>query len=615
MTKSLPEAQAPATPSSTAPSSSAPVTSEAPARRGLRRTFLFGGTAFAVGVLASEVVRRTNVLPALSGSSAPASTAPAAEPNVSSDPNQRALDATLRLRQDRAIANHAVGVPTHPTNGDEERYPNRVGSDHRGLPHDQQGLVDPVAWKALITALESRDPAKFAAIPLGGTRKLINPLGTLATNLTGLAPFQFVVPPAPALISSERAAEAVESYWQSLLRDVPFHELRDDTSHLLVLAAAAELDRLKEYQGPRNAAGKVTPGLLFRGTARYRGTAPATARSVVPPGVLDGPYISQFLLREIPYGAVRIPPHIRAQAPGDDFLTDPAEWLAVQNGVAAKRPQKYAPERRLITTGRDLAEYVHGGSPSTWGAGLLLVGKPSKDPSWPGGFGEPLNPTDPYLKLTTTTTASASFGPGYVQYLLALAPQRAIRSAYWQKWFVHRSIRPEAFGGLVHQRKNGGLGDLALPDDLLNSAALARSKERFGSYLLTSSYPEGAPLHGSYPGGASIAASAAATILKVFYDESAPFPDPVEVDPADPTKTISYKGPALTIGGELNKLATNIGLGRNWAGIHWRSDAAASLPLEEELVISLLRDEKATLVEPFSAFRFTRFDGTVQEVS
>jgi len=47
-----------------------------------------------------------------------------------------------------------------------------------------------------------------------------------------------------------------------------------------------------------------------------------------------------------------------------------------------------------------------------------------------------------------------------------------------------------------------------------------------------------------------------------------------EVDLGDPTKLIPYVGPPLTVGGELNKLATNIGQGRNWAGIHFRSDAA-----------------------------------------
>ena len=51
-------------------------------------------------------------------------------------------------------------------------------------------------------------------------------------------------------------------------------------------------------------------------------------------------------------------------------------------------------------------------------------------------------------------------------------------------------------------------------------------------------------------------------------------------------------------------------MGRNWAGIHWRSDGAASLPLAEEVAISMLREEKATYREMFDGFSFTRFDGT-----
>ncbi|KYG08112.1 hypothetical protein BE21_25625 [Sorangium cellulosum] len=64
------------------------------------------------------------------------------------------------------------------------------------------------------------------------------------------------------------------------------------------------------------------------------------------------------------------------------------------------------------------------------------------------------------------------------------------------------------------------------------------------------------------------------------------------------------------MGGELNKLATNAAFGRNWAGIHWRTDAAASLALGEAVAIGLLRDERRTFREPFDGFTFTRFDGT-----
>ena len=60
----------------------------------------------------------------------------------------------------------------------------------------------------------------------------------------------------------------------------------------------------------------------------------------------------------------------------------------------------------------------------------------------------------------------------------------------------------------------------------------------------------------------------------------------------------------------MNKLAANIGLGRDSAGIHWRTDAAASLALGEAIAIGILKDEKLTFRENFEGFTFTKFDGT-----
>jgi hypothetical protein len=72
---------------------------------------------------------------------------------------------------------------------------------------------------------------------------------------------------------------------------------------------------------------------------------------------------------------------------------------------------------------------------------------------------------------------------------------------------------------------------------------------------------------------------------------------------------IPYEG-KLTVGGELNKLASNVAFGRDFAGIHWRSDGYDSLNLGEQLAISILRDQKATYNEAFTGFTFTKLDGT-----
>jgi hypothetical protein len=40
------------------------------------------------------------------------------------------------------------------------------------------------------------------------------------------------------------------------------------------------------------------------------------------------------------------------------------------------------------------------------------------------------------------------------------------------------------------------------------------------------------------------------------------------------------------VGCKLGKLAANIGIGRNIAGVHWRSDHAASIALGEQVAIA-----------------------------
>jgi hypothetical protein len=126
---------------------------------------------------------------------------------------------------------------------------------------------------------------------------------------------------------------------------------------------------------------------------------------------------------------------------------------------------------------------------------------------------------------------------------------------------------------------------------------------------LPQAFPEGSPLHPSYGAGHATVAGASVTILKAFFDESFVIPDPVEAA-ADGTSLIPYTGTALTVGGELNKLASNVALGRNFGGIHWRSDATESLKLGEELAIRYLTEERACCNERFDGYTLTKFDGT-----
>ncbi|WP_431285460.1 vanadium-dependent haloperoxidase [Humitalea sp. 24SJ18S-53] len=573
---------------------------------GLGRRHLLGGAGLGAALLAANPAAIPPAHAQLA-STGPANTAPGARP-IDAAVHRRAQE----VRAACAQAAGAIPIAPHPANGDEARYPNAIGSDTRSLPHDARGEVDPAAWRLYLAACQTGDPADFEKVPLGGVRRLGNPAGTLEVSLCGPDPTQIAIPPAPALASAERAAEAVEVYWQALLRDVPLAAFRDGSEDRDVIAACAELSGMSDFRGPK-ADGRVTPATLLRGSALYFDAAAPMGRSVTPPGVLDGPVVSQFLLRDVPFGSQWMSAQIRPATPASEFLTNHEDWLRAQNGEAPRRGVTYESTPRYIATGRDLGEWVRHIPPfPAFVVQLLTTGAFGPDPRYGGMFpaAQPaMAPTNPYVSLRKQNPAS-SFGPPQVAALVFEAANNTIRAAYWQKFFVHRTLRPEAYGGLAHQRLANGVADYPLPDAFLRAEALERTRAKQGTHLLSQIYPDGSPNFSAYPGGASSVASAVATVLKAFFDETRVIENAVEPDPRDPTKLIPYRGPPLTLGGELNKLATNFGNARNWGGIHWRSDAAASMPIGEAVAIGMLREIRTTYRESFDGFSLTRFDGS-----
>ena len=571
----------------------------------LRRQVLLGGAGISLGA----ALGTPGLLPVTPAAAQAPTTEPHGRPTDSAAMRRRALE----IRQACARQASEVPIAPHPVNGDEARYPTRIGTDTRALPHNARGEVEQAAWQALFDACQSGDPADFEKIPLGGTRRLGNPIGPLAVSLAGITPTQIAIPAAPALASAERAAEAAEVYWQALLRDVSFSEYQDGTSHPGVLAAAAELSSLPGFRGAK-AERRVTPGTLFRGSVLYYDPADPKGRAVTPPGVLDGPMVSQFLLRDMPLGAQWISARIRPATPDSEFLTEYEEWLRAQNGQSVSGRPRFEPTPRYIANGRDLAELVRQGLTSPIALSLLLATPSAEADSRYGGMfpaaQPPLSPANPYRRLRAQSAGSASFGPSHLQAILAQGIICAPRAAYWQKWFVHRTLRPEAYGGLAQQRLANGVTDYPLHDDFLRSEALDRTRAKQGSYLLSQTFPEGSPVFSAYPGGGASVAAVAVTVLKAFFDESRTIANPVQPDPGDPTRLVPYTGPPLTVGGELNKLGMNFAMGRNWTGIHWWSDAAASMAIGEEVAIALLRDDRMTIREPFEGFSLTRFDGS-----
>jgi membrane-associated phospholipid phosphatase len=195
--------------------------------------------------------------------------------------------------------------------------------------------------------------------------------------------------------------------------------------------------------------------------------------------------------------------------------------------------------------------------------------------------------------------------------LVAEVIARAIKNAWFQKWFIQRVARPEEYAGLVHFTKTGQKS-YPVDSSVLNSNAATQVHSRTGNYFIPLSYPEGCPLHPSYPSGHATAAGAAVTILKWFFDETFVIPNPLTTTD-NGSATTAYTGSdadQITVGGELNKLAANVGFGRVFSGIHWRQDIQQGMLLGEAVAISLLRDQAHLYNENYTGFTFTRFDGT-----
>jgi len=450
-------------------------------------------------------------------------------------------------------------------NGDEEALPRYVGMYSKALPHNDVGEVEPEAYAFLLRALRSGRPRDFDFIPRIGELKLANPQAGFGFTLVGPDSAALSCPPAPRFSSAQQAAEMIELYWQALARDVPFDEY---DAHPLIARAAKELGR--------------GPATLFRSSGA---------------GSATGPYVSQFLLKDIFFAPLAIDQKFQTAPAGRDHVDGFDHWLDIQNGG---RPHDLTLVSApcYVRNGRDLAEYVH--RDFTYQAALsaaLILQR----------MGAPVNPGNPYAQ-SGGQSAFVTFGTPFLLYLIATATHAALMACWYQKWMVHRRLRPEEFGGRLstHLAKRASY---PFDSTLLESAALAETLRVRGSALLSQAYPEGSPAHPAYPAGHAVVSAAGTTILKAFFDESFIVPDPV-VASEDGLSLRRFDRAPLKVGGELDKLAANIGMGRNFAGIHWRSDLEAGFRLGEDVAIRVLREMHIASHEPFSGLHFHRRDGT-----
>lgn len=613
--------------------------------------------------------------------------------------NER-IQSAYEVRKAAAALARSRPHPRHKSNGDETRFrypkgssyagrPTYLASFTKGLPHDvKTGLIcSPSHFTRFVRAIEKPTEDHIKRVPLG-PRKGREFLSTIARNppaavrawesmgagstyeLIGYDAQAVTMPPPPDLRSPEFAAEISELYWMALLRDVPtsqFSNIGRESWNRRMRRSNTKESR-QRYASTLNIIGQAIEDLSSTAWAsktlydlsqpeRKRRRGKVSVQTVfrgITPGDDVGPYLSQFLLVGtvglgegnhqsdgfIQYGAMRMDQRVRVAEPGRDYMTTWRAFIDVQNGADVRKREKYNQGGkgnlfRFITTPRDLATYVHYDAlyQAYLNACIILL-----DIGAPFDKGLPFQDEDRIDKQQ----GFATFGGPHILTLVTEVATRALKAVRFQKYNVHRRLRPEAACGLIdrfHQDKKNPVFHPVIPlydslssdllqkigykNDFLNATlednGVPRSEDLQGkrkksTLLLPMAYAEGSPMHPSYGAGHAVVAGACVTILKGFFDHKYELPFAyVPSDDGMQLNEVQHLDDKLTVEWELNKLCSNISIGRNWAGVHYFSDYYESILLGEKIALGILEEQKLTYHEKFS-MTVPLFDGFEIEI-
>ena len=400
-----------------------------------------------------------------------------------------------------------------------------------------------------------------------------------------------------------------------------------------------------------------TPSLA---TLKTCDDGPASAIDDATEGLEDG-YIR--------YGTQFIDQRVTVHKPCFDHMTNWNHWLDVQNGANFKGKDRYLCKRRFITTPRDLATYVHFDAlyQAYLNAVLILdalgtpVSKGFPEPSFVGGGTHAS--LSSAMQRTPPRTGFATYGGPHILSLVTEVATRCLKAVRRQKFNFHRRMRPEALAGRLslvacgdkikkHLDKGeahplgcakgdferawseipGELLDAIRkhniwqndPDEVTRDIWCSESDPKWldgCNILLPMAFPEGSPMHPAYGAGHATVAGGCVTMVKAFFEMFEDCDGALERPLCHDNKIVDFipsedgrklesaklKKP-LSIQGELDKLAANISIGRNMAGVHYYSDYYDSLRMGERIAVGILLEQAPTYGEPIQT-TFTSFDG------
>jgi hypothetical protein len=415
-----------------------------------------------------------------------------------------------------------------------------------------------------------------------------------------------------SLSSEFSAADLCELYGQSLLRDQVLGQYSGPDATLTVNALNSFGQNFvwtydSNGQAVTAAQFPVTFANLFRGVCNAQ---PDT-----------GPYLSGFLtLRRpplFPSGcAAGVANLTRANTFArfgtllevvqgellEEFGITYAEYVALQNSEIP-RPYdcRHFTGTGVIRTGRHLGDYVHvdNAYEEYIRATDILI-----------GMNIDRSPNSPYSRpsLNPNEGDGPTLGAPDCWALVGAIRGEAERAAWTQKYLVARRARPEVMAALVHLAKNDPshfLRNLLSPAffapgpvfDLLE-AVKGRNADLNGvekNYLLPQMYPEGSPAHPAWTSGHATIAGACVTVIKAIFNNLVQIQVPgFGGEPIVTTSNVKC---------ELDKVASNVAIGRGWGGVHYRSDGEHGILLGEKIAIDYLQNYIRTYAEEFRDFR------------
>ena len=488
------------------------------------------------------------------------------------------------------------------------------------LPHDDvTGFVKKIDADALLLTVKDGSASNRNLVPQhpSNNRQLVSVNDGFSHTLMAGDPRSKTITKKYLQTSSKsNMFEMMEVYENALLRDTTFADIDAGTDAGVVRALATLNSYGAAITGPM-ADGTITGKTLFRGL-----------------GVDEtvGPYISQFLYKGYNYGNI---PVVQKYEPESDAANSVAKqgWLDIQNGITGSTPAKTT--AKFCNTPRVLGAKVHNDPlyQFYYAAALIAFQNGIKPDGWQ-------TPDSRFEAFATT-------GPPDILASVAAVAGIALRSAFNVKWAHAMKIRPEVLAQRIDSIDRGEYDSLDFPNlsalktniELGRATLTAVSADNMAldanalvdGKFLKLQFTEGSPVHPAWPAGHAVVAGASTTVLKAMvktHDSAGARVKWISgartelVHSIDGDALVAYDGADkmdCTVIGELNKLASNVAIGRDFAGVHYRCDGDCGVALGEEIAIDYLVDKASEYFESrvgiFNGWTLEKFDGTTIRIT